>query len=74
MVKFTAHYQQGPKLGTQETYETLKEAIDAALNYGCTSIPAKPFPNEPTYLYGPGDGTTSVLIRRHREPGRGPGR
>lgn len=36
--------------------------MQAAAEYAGNSRYASPFPN--TYLYGPGDGTTSVIVRR----------
>lgn len=51
------------KSNTEKEFSSLKEAQEAAENYCGNNKYSKPFPNEPTYMYGPGDGTTSVMIR-----------
>lgn len=49
-----------------QVFDSLAEAQKAAVDYcGCSSY-NKPFPHEDTYLYGPGDGTTSVIVRKYR--------
>ncbi len=47
----------------KEIFSTLDEARQAAEKYCGNNVYNKPFPDEETYLYGPGDGTTSVIIR-----------
>jgi hypothetical protein len=42
---------------------TLKQAQSIAAGHVGNNRPAKPFPNEDTYLYGPGDGTTCIIVR-----------
>lgn len=46
---------------------TLAEARRLAEAHVGNRSCARPIPNEETYLYGPGDGTTSVMIRREFE-------
>ncbi len=50
--------------GTEKEFDSLEEAQQAAEAYCGNSRYAKPFKREETFLYGPGDGTTSVMIRR----------
>lgn len=53
---------------TAKTFSTLEEAKAAAEKYCGNSSCSQPFPNEKTTLfYGPGDGTTSVMIREDIE-------
>jgi len=52
---------------TEKQFAGKPEAMAAAMVYVGNSSYAKPFPNEDTYFYGPGDGTTSVIVRRDFE-------
>lgn len=52
---------------TQKSFPSLKEAQDAAEQYCGNNVYSKPFPGEESYSYGPGDGTTSVMIRENIE-------
>ena len=52
---------------TEKKYPSLEEAMGAAESYVGNSRFAKPFKNEEKYLYGPGDGTTSVIVSRDSE-------
>ena len=52
----------------EDDKETVFSTLDAAMEYcrrqvGNNSY-SQPFPQEDTYLYGPGDGSTSKMIRR----------
>ncbi len=49
---------------TQKDFPSLREAQDAAAAYVGNNSYSK-LPNQNTYLYGPGDGTTSVMVREH---------
>ena len=49
---------------TEITGLTLSEARAKAEAYVGNSRATKMFPNEESYLYGPGDGTSSVMIRQ----------
>jgi hypothetical protein len=46
-------------------------SLDAALNYAAAHVGNwsynKPWPNEDLYLFGPGNGDTSVTVRRDVE-------
>jgi len=64
---FTCYFQNSD---TQKQFPSLKEAMDAAANYCGNNNYNKPFPNSDTYLYGPGDGTTSVTVRADVEYGK----
>jgi hypothetical protein len=46
--------------------DTLELALEVAAHIVGNSNSVKPFPNEPTYFFGPNDGTTSVIVRRQR--------
>ena len=50
--------------GTEKTFPSLLEAKKAAENYCGNKVYVKPFSDEETYIYGPGDGSTSVMIRQ----------
>jgi hypothetical protein len=52
---------------TERNFSDLTSAKSAAENFCGNGRYNKPFPNEEVFLYGPGDGTTSVMIRRTRE-------
>jgi len=52
---------------TSKTFPSLEEAMKAAEQYCGNSSCSKPFPQENTFFYGPGDGTTSVMIREDIE-------
>lgn len=45
---------------------SLEQAMRLAAAYVGNNAYAKPFPNENTYLYGPGDGSTMVMIRKDK--------
>ena len=51
----------------EETYATLPEAHAAAQRHVGNRSYARPFAHEPTFLYGPGDGTTTLMIREDVE-------
>lgn len=48
---------------TETTVNTRDEAHAMARHHVENSAGAKPFPSEDTWLYGPGDGTTSIMVR-----------
>jgi hypothetical protein len=50
--------------GQSGQFQSLEAAMRAASDYVGNTSYAKPFPNSDTYLYGPGDGTTSIQVRR----------
>jgi hypothetical protein len=66
---FTCYFTNS---NTQKTFPSLWEAQQAAEAYCGNASWRKPFPREETYLYGPGDGTTSVMIRQDFEFADGP--
>jgi hypothetical protein len=52
---------------SQRQFPTRQAALDfAAATVGNRSY-AKPIPAEDTYLFGPGDGTTSIMVRQDVE-------
>lgn len=57
----TVHFYNS---GTKKTFPTLAEARAAAEAYVGNRSCAKPFPDEDTFLYGPGNGDTSVQVSR----------
>lgn len=52
---------------TEKEFPTLKAARAAAEAYVGNRSAAKLFPNEDTYAYGPGNGETSVMVRKKWE-------
>lgn len=52
---------------TKKSFPSVPAARAAAEAYVGNTRFAKPFPNEETYLYGPGDGTTTVMVRQDIE-------
>jgi hypothetical protein len=50
--------------GTKVQYPSVRAARDAAELYVGNRSAAKPFPNEEMYLYGPGNGDTTVMVRQ----------
>jgi len=52
---------------TEKTFPSLAEARAAAEAYCGNNSYAKPLPRDNTFLYGPGDGTTSVMVRQDVE-------
>jgi len=52
---------------TEKQFSTKEAAMAAAIAYGGNAQYAKPFPNDDTYMYGPGNGETSVIVRRDVE-------
>ena len=44
-------------------FDSEAEAHKVAQAYVGNSAASQPFPNENTYMYGPGDGTASVMVR-----------
>ncbi len=52
---------------TEKAFPSLKEAQAAAEAYCGNRRYVKPFPSEETYLYGPGNGETSVMVRQDIE-------
>ena len=61
---FTCHFLNS---GTEKSFSTRAEALAAAEQYCGNRSYARPFPAEETYLFGPGDGTTSVMVRQDIE-------
>jgi hypothetical protein len=61
MTQFTIYYFD---TNTEATFPDKASALKAAQDYVGNNRPTKPFPNEETYLYGPGDGTCTLMIRR----------
>lgn len=57
---YTVYYTNSD---TTREVDTLEEARELAEKYVGNSSATRPFPEEGTYLYGPGDGTTSVMVR-----------
>ncbi len=57
---FTVRYMDEDR---EEHFATEREAHIAAQDHVGNRSAARCFPNENTYLYGPGDGTTSVMVR-----------
>lgn len=49
---------------TQKKFESFEKACEAAEDYCGNGVYTRPFPEEETRLYGPGDGTTSVMVRQ----------
>ena len=49
---------------TKKTFPSLAAARAAAEEYVGNRACAKPFPDEDTYLYGPGNGDTTVQVSR----------
>lgn len=43
---------------------TLQQAQAIAADHVGNNSPAKPFPSENIFFYGPGDGTTTVVVRK----------
>ena len=62
---FTCYYQDGSDQKVQ--HPSLAEAMAAAEKFCGNNRYNKPFPNEETYLYGPGNGVTSIMIRQDCE-------
>jgi hypothetical protein len=52
---------------SKESFYTLEKAMQAAESYCGNNNYTKPFLEEEIYLYGPGNGTTSVMVRRDVE-------
>lgn len=50
-----------------ETFQSLEQALGCAARYVGNSRYSKPFATEHTYLFGPGDGTTCVMVREDVE-------
>ncbi len=61
---FTVHFMDSD---TSKTFATEAEAHKVAQDYVGNRSYARISPNEKTYLYGPGDGTTSVMVREDIE-------
>lgn len=53
--------------GREKHFPSLKEAQAFAKKFCGNDVSNKPFSEEETYLYGPGDGTTSIMIRQDVE-------
>ena len=49
---------------SKQTYPTMAQARAAAEAFVGNRSAAKPFPSEETYLYGPGNGEVSVMVRQ----------
>lgn len=64
LATFTCYYTNSD---TKKQFPSLVEAQQAASDYCGNRSYAKPFTHEETYLYGPGDGSTSVMIRQDVE-------
>lgn len=52
---------------TEREFGTEQEAVACAEKYVGNKMQVKPFKDEKTYLYGPGDGSTSVMVREDIE-------
>jgi hypothetical protein len=61
---FTCYFHNSD---TEKQFPSLAEAQKAAESYCGNNRSTKPFPDEETYLYGPGDGSVSVMIRQDIE-------
>lgn len=51
----------------KKQFPNKEEAMTAAENSVGNRSFAKPFPNDETYLFGPGDGTTSIMVKQDSE-------
>jgi hypothetical protein len=49
---------------TEKQFPNKQEAFKAAQEYCGNNLYTKPFLYEETYLFGPGDGTSSVMVRQ----------
>ena len=49
---------------TEKQFPDKESAMSAAAAYVGNTRYAKPFPREDTYLYGPGNGETSCVVRQ----------
>ena len=49
---------------TEKQFPSFEEACKAAEDYCGNNVFAKPIEREKTRFYGPGDGTTSVMVRQ----------
>lgn len=49
---------------TQKQFPNKQAAMSAAEKYVGNNKYNKLFPNEDSYIYGPGDGTTSCMVRQ----------
>jgi hypothetical protein len=57
-------------VGASKTqYPNKDAAMEAARTYVGNNSFVKPFPSDETYLFGPGDGTTSVIVSQDIEFG-----
>jgi hypothetical protein len=61
---FTCHFVNSD---TEKQFPDKASALAAAEAYCGNRSCVKPFPREETYLFGPGDGTTSVMVRQDIE-------
>mgnify|MGYP001612652923 CR=1 FL=1 len=61
---FTCYFMNSD---TEKQFPSLAEALVAAEKYCGNRRYAKPIPQDEIYLYGPGDGTTSVMVRQDIE-------
>jgi len=61
---FTVHYLD---CNVEVQFPNKELALDAARCYVDNNAYAKPFANDDVYLFGPGDGTTSVMVRQDVE-------
>lgn len=61
---YTVNYQE---TGDKRQFSSLRAALDVAAAHVGNHSFAKPWPEEDTYFYGPGDGTTSVIVREDIE-------
>lgn len=61
---FTVHFMNSD---TRKTFQTEAEAHAAAQEYVGNRSGLRLFPGEKTTVYGPGDGTTSVMVREDTE-------
>ena len=62
--KYVVHFVNSE---TKRVVDNEEEAHRIAQEYVGNRSFNKPFPNENTYLYGPGNGETSVMIRAEIE-------
>lgn len=49
---------------TEKEFPDKMSALKAAEDYAGCNRYTKPFPNEDTWIFGPGDGSVSIMVRR----------
>ena len=58
---FTCHFTND---GTNKTFPNKEAAMQAAADYCGNNSWRKIWKDEETYIFGPGDGSTSVMVRQ----------